>query len=440
MALIKEFKAFINKGNVVDLAVAVVIGAAFGKIVAAMVSDLVMPLVNAVIPHGDWRSWEVTPLHFRVGSFLGAVVDFLVVAFVVFLVMIKLLGALQRRRADATPTTKTCPECLEVVPAAARRCKACTSVLTVLALCLLAGGTAFAQAEPKFEYGKPDDVTAQAPAVIWKAQVKGGLLVTSGNSQTTNGSLGLNVSRREGGNRLTVDGNYAYGRSNVRTPVVDPANPSVIVGLDRRSVETTNNWMARGRYDRFVTANNAGFASGQAAADRVAGKSFFGGGQVGYMRQLLSSALQVLVLEIGYDYSNERYLPQPGKTLDPVSIHSARAFVGETLKLTPATGVTASVEALFNVNREAAALDVFTGLPGVAAFHDTRMVGKAGLTTTLLKSLSLALGFTLRYDQNPAPLPVPSGSPSGAAYMAGFQPFAEKIDTLTEANVIYTFL
>ena len=65
MAFLKDFKAFLNRGNVVDLAVAVVIGGAFGKIVSALVGDLVMPLVNAVVPQGDWRKWEVSPLHFR---------------------------------------------------------------------------------------------------------------------------------------------------------------------------------------------------------------------------------------------------------------------------------------------------------------------------------------------------------------------------------------
>ena len=130
MSVIKDFGTFIKKGNVVDLAVAVVIGAAFGKIVSAAVSDLVMPLVNAVVPQGDWRKWEVSPLHFRLGDFLGTVVDFLIVAFVVFMVMVKLVGAATRKTAPAAvPATKTCPECLETVPIAARRCRACTSVL-----------------------------------------------------------------------------------------------------------------------------------------------------------------------------------------------------------------------------------------------------------------------------------------------------------------------
>ena len=135
MPLIKEFKDFINKGNVVDLAVAVVIGGAFGKIVSAVVADLVMPLVNAVVPQGDWRKWEVTPLHFRVGDLLGTLVDFLIVAFVVFMVMVKLVGAAQRRVAKPVdaPATKSCPECLETVPLAARRCRACTSPLSASA-------------------------------------------------------------------------------------------------------------------------------------------------------------------------------------------------------------------------------------------------------------------------------------------------------------------
>ena len=132
MKVLKEFKEFINKGNVVDLAVAVVIGGAFGKIVSALVADLVMPLVNAVIPQGDWRKWEVTPLQFRVGDFLGTLVDFTIVAFVVFIVMVKIVGTVNKKAAG--PETRTCPECLESVPKAAQRCRACTSVLTALAL------------------------------------------------------------------------------------------------------------------------------------------------------------------------------------------------------------------------------------------------------------------------------------------------------------------
>jgi large conductance mechanosensitive channel len=131
MPLLREFKDFINKGNVIDLAIAVVVGGAFGKIVTALVSDLVMPLVNWVVPQGDWRKWEVTPLHFRLGDLIGTVVDFLIVSFVVFLVMVKVVNAARRapKPGDTPAMTKPCPECLEMVPVAARRCRACTSVL-----------------------------------------------------------------------------------------------------------------------------------------------------------------------------------------------------------------------------------------------------------------------------------------------------------------------
>ena len=197
MKVLKEFKEFINKGNVVDLAVAVVIGGAFGKIVSALVSDLVMPLVNAVIPQGDWRKWEVSPLHFRVGDFLGTLVDFTIVAFVVFIVMVKVVGAVNRKA--AAPETKQCPECLETVPKAARRCRACTSVLTALALVLLAA-PAFAQGNPSFTFAKPEEVKAGAPPpppVEWKVSSGANASVEALFNLNREGSA-LNVNRNPG--------------------------------------------------------------------------------------------------------------------------------------------------------------------------------------------------------------------------------------------------
>jgi large conductance mechanosensitive channel len=125
MGYLAEFKKFALKGNVVDLAVAVVIGAAFGKIVTALVEGVIMPLVGRVMPAGDWVSYQVGGM--RVGLVLGAVIDFLVVALVLFLVVVKLLGALSKRQ-PPPPATKACPECLENIPIPARRCRACSSV------------------------------------------------------------------------------------------------------------------------------------------------------------------------------------------------------------------------------------------------------------------------------------------------------------------------
>jgi hypothetical protein len=316
---------------------------------------------------------------------------------------------------------------------------ACIRGVAVGAACvgLLSAQRAQAQANPTFAYAKPEDVVVAPAKVEWKAQAKGGLLVTTGNSQGRNGNFGVSASRKQGGNKLSIDGSIAYGQSDLWTPVV---SNNQIVGLDRQSVTTTNNWNAKARYDRFLTLNNAMYASGLAAADRVAGKSFFGGGQLGYSRQLLKNALHLVVAELGYDFSYERYLPQPGRPIDSVTIHSARVFVGELLKLSAATGATASVEALFNLNKEGTALNANDGQPGVDAFKDTRLVGKLGLTTTLFKSLSFGFGFTLRYDQNPAPLAVSSSVLNGRMYAPGFTPFSTKLDTSTEATLIYTFL
>jgi hypothetical protein len=316
------------------------------------------------------------------------------------------------------------------------------SLVTAALAVVMSPAAAAAQATPKFEFAKPGVAAPpSAPTVEWKAQVKGGVAVMTGNSQSRNGTFAATASRKEGNNKLTLEGGMAYGRSSIVTPVIDTTTtPNTIMRLDRRSVETTNNWVVKTRYDRFLTSNNAAYVSAQGAGDRIAGKSFFGGGQAGYSRQLLNSPHQLMVVELGYDVSHERYVSQPGKTLEPVTVHSARLFVGETLKLSPATGITASGEALVNLNKESNAIDVDSGQPGVDPLGDTRVVGKLGLTTTLLERLSIGFGVTVRYDQNPALLPVPSGSPAGLGFAPGVQLFAGKVDTLTEATLIYTFL
>jgi uncharacterized protein DUF481 len=299
-------------------------------------------------------------------------------------------------------------------------------------IALVASAPAHAQKDPKFDFGKQEEVKA----VEWKAQAKGGFAMTSGNSQTTNGTLAANVSRKEGNNKLALEGGLSYGRSSVLRAQPNATNP-LMYDLQRQSVTSTNNYYGKGRYDRFFTANNAGYASGQAAADKIAGKTFFGGGQIGYSRQVYKSEMHLLVAEAGYDFSYERYVQVPTKTLDPVSIHSARIFVGETLKLSAATGISASIEALLNLNKEGAATSVSTKNPGVDAFKDTRVNGKIALTTTLYKQLSIGFGFTVKYDQNPAVLP----NPSNAGTLTPSDTFfAEKVDTLTELTLIMTFL
>jgi len=104
MSVLKEFKDFATKGNVIDLAVGVIIGAAFGKIVSGFVSDIMMPLISPMIPGGDWRAIELWH-GIKFGNFLGTVVDFLIVAFVVFL-FIKAINRSKKKEAEtiAEPT------------------------------------------------------------------------------------------------------------------------------------------------------------------------------------------------------------------------------------------------------------------------------------------------------------------------------------------------
>lgn len=124
MSVVSDFKAFLLKTNALALAIGVVIGTAIGKVVNSIVADLIMPIVGLVTPSGDWRQIAAGPKgEFKLGSFAGSVVDFVVVAIVIFL----LTKALIREKAG--PPVKACPQCLEQVPIAAKRCRACTSSL-----------------------------------------------------------------------------------------------------------------------------------------------------------------------------------------------------------------------------------------------------------------------------------------------------------------------
>jgi large conductance mechanosensitive channel len=142
MAFIEDFKKFAFKGNVVDLAVGVVIGGAFGKIVSALVADLVMPIVALVLPSGDWRKSGAVlktatdpkdNVVLNYGDFIGSILDFFVVALVLFLIVSRIIkaaeGRLKKPEDTAPPAIKECPACCETVPAKATRCKFCTSDL-----------------------------------------------------------------------------------------------------------------------------------------------------------------------------------------------------------------------------------------------------------------------------------------------------------------------
>jgi large conductance mechanosensitive channel len=129
--MIKDFKKFILRGNVVDLAVAVVIGAAFGAIVTALVKDFITPLIGAIYKSSSFANayFTVNGSKFMYGDFANAVLSFVIIAAVVFFLVITPINKLQARAArnktPEDPTEKKCPECLSEVPAKATRCAFC---------------------------------------------------------------------------------------------------------------------------------------------------------------------------------------------------------------------------------------------------------------------------------------------------------------------------
>ncbi len=132
----KEFKTFLLRGNMVDLAVAVVVGAAFGAVVAALVRDLITPLIAALVGKPDFSllTFTVNQSIFRYGDFLNVVIAFVLVAAAVFVfvvVPINRLMARSRREPPPDPTTRKCLECLSDIPVGARRCAYCTTPVAV---------------------------------------------------------------------------------------------------------------------------------------------------------------------------------------------------------------------------------------------------------------------------------------------------------------------
>jgi large conductance mechanosensitive channel len=135
--MLKGFKQFLLRGNVVDLAVAVVIGGAFGAVVAALVKDLLTPLIAALAGQPDFSAivFTVNGSRFLIGDFINSVVSFVLVAAAIYVFVVAPMNMLMERRrrgqAPPDPTTKKCPECLSEVPIAARRCAFCAQPLVV---------------------------------------------------------------------------------------------------------------------------------------------------------------------------------------------------------------------------------------------------------------------------------------------------------------------
>ncbi len=141
MSLTKEFKEFALKGNVVDLAIGVIIGAAFGKVVTSIVDDLIMPVLGVLVGDHDFSDYFITlrgghydslaaakaagAATLNYGMFVNTLINFLIVAFAIFLVIRQLNRMTQKPAQAVAPTMKDCPQCLSAIPKDAKRCKFC---------------------------------------------------------------------------------------------------------------------------------------------------------------------------------------------------------------------------------------------------------------------------------------------------------------------------
>ncbi len=142
--MIKEFKAFVMRGNVLDMAVGIIIGAAFGKIIGSLVEDVIMPPIGLLLGHVDFSNLFINlsgkdvasvaaakaagAATINYGLFLNTIINFLIVAFAIF-VIVRMVSKMQKPAPVAAPTTRDCPYCLGAVPLKATKCMYCTSEL-----------------------------------------------------------------------------------------------------------------------------------------------------------------------------------------------------------------------------------------------------------------------------------------------------------------------
>ena len=279
--------------------------------------------------------------------------------------------------------------------------------------------------DPKFAYGKKDDLTKFPP---WAVSVTLGFGMTTGNAQALNFSGAGSVAHRfDANDLLTFDASAAIQRSTLQT-ANDTNNDGVITPDEVRSItqSVSEAWGTRLRYDHFFDLN-AVYTFVFAGGDIPAGKKFVGGAQIGYSRALYKTATSELVGEVGLDYTYQRYVVG---TPDSINIAAIRAFLGYLGNPSPDLSYVASVEYLGNLNAE----ETPTGRVG--AFGDNRAIGKLGVTWKIFGDGSLGFRFRALYDSAPAPKP----PPGGFTWAPGYQPLANPWDTFTELLLVYKLL
>jgi large conductance mechanosensitive channel len=128
--MLKEFREFAMRGNVMDLAIAVIIGGAFGKIITSLVNDVLMPLIGLLLGGINFSEQAIVvgDAVLKWGAFVQSIIDFIIVAFVIFM-LVRTLNRFKKPEPVAAPTTKDCPYCFTAIPIKATRCPNCTSQL-----------------------------------------------------------------------------------------------------------------------------------------------------------------------------------------------------------------------------------------------------------------------------------------------------------------------
>ena len=301
----------------------------------------------------------------------------------------------------------------------------------VIAAVILTAFPAFAD-DPKFVYGKVDDVKDVKKEVEWTAAAEAGLLFSTGNSETTTITGGFHASRKTKDNKFAIDGMIAYAKSGIRSlndlngnGVID--GPEEVVTIETVTAET---YASKGRYDRYLDKTDSLFAAGLASRDVPAGKSSVLGFQLGYSRQLHKTKVSEMLGEFGYDYSKEHLT---SGTPNENSIHSARAFLGYKSKLIEGTDLVAFLEALTNLNTEhLATAGMRTDYGG--PFKDTRVNLHLEVSAKIGKNLAFATAIDSHYDNRPAPIKF-----TNVMVNPAFVPEASKLDTIMKASIIYSF-
>ena len=293
---------------------------------------------------------------------------------------------------------------------------------------LSSASLSLANTDPKFKNASDEELAELKKArkeAEWKAGALAGMVLTTGNARTTTLSAGAKASRRADKNKVQIEVGGAFARSSLfLANDADGDGDIDSTEYERLSQTTARVIEAKARYDRFLSDMDALYISGQGLSNEPAGKTFVGGGQLGYSRTAYKTGRHNLVVEGGYDYSYENPVLGNG-----FSNHSLRAFAGYEGALTKDSGLDASLEGLFNVNE----LDTPTG--PADRFEDARLTSKLALTTKLFEDISFRFGFEARYDNVPSPLPS-----FATPFEAGYVPEAQKLDTKTEANLIINFL